>query len=72
LPSSLNSENTDFPFGFYGISPAPGFIFAINSVWVGTGFPMVKRYIYLIQRNWTIKEKVSRRRAQDEFDIEDE
>ena len=48
----------DFPQGI-----CFGIISMLSMLWLVIGSIMIKRYLFLIQRGWTEKEKVARRRA---------
>ena len=56
---TLSSPITEFPEGVL-----LGIIGMFGILWLAVGSVMVHRYCFLIQRGWTEKEKVSRKRAQ--------
>ena len=49
---------SDFPVGI-----SFGIVGIIDCLWLMIGSIMIKRYVFLIQRGWTEKEKVARKRA---------
>eukprot|EP00347_Sterkiella_histriomuscorum_P004954 403358448 len=57
--------------GIY-VSSLPGLLGYIGLLFLVLIWPMVFRYSYLISRGWTEKEKVSRRRAAQQHNYEDE
>ena len=56
-----------------------GIVGVLGLLWIAIGFQMISRYGFLIQRGWTEKEKVARKRARrrryqspEDIDEEDE
>ena len=56
-----------------------GIVGVLGLLWIAIGFQMISRYTFLIQRGWTEKEKVARKRARrrryqspEDIDEEDE